>query len=745
MLGSKPVSIVINTYNRAELLKATLNSFFYLDYPCFEVVVVNGPSMDNTAEILELWQDKIKIGKCSETNLSISRNIGIAMASGEFVAFIDDDAIPEPEWLNQAIDAFDSDEIGGVGGKVFNNTGYEYQYEYANSNRLGNAKWQMKEPSPNYCFPHSFEFPYLQGTNAIFRREALLEIGGFDGFYAYYLDETDVCLRLIDKGYVIRQLPNAFVHHKFAPSYIRTQKAYTFRYPILKSKVYFAKVHAPLHLEEDKIDEDIQNFFQEQRNSVEHAITNDLLPEESRVQFEEQAEKAWIEAYKAAKQAKKFVAPELLQTWKSEFKKFDTIAATPQLTIVFFSEDYPPDLAGGIARYTKDNASAIAALGHKVHVITRSHDHNRVDFEDGVWVHRIIVSHQERIPEAINLEIPQQIWDLSRSFHLELERISTHRSIDIVNTPIWNVIGLSTILSKQHNVVTTLETTLKLSLPTRPDLTSNADVMQNFVEPLITLEKYVLLNTSALVGISKAIVSAIEVAYQIALPTDKLKIIPLGMPDWREAFGDVSSCRNYDYVNILFVGRLEKRKGIDVLLDCIPELCGEYNSIQFNIVGDDTIVMEEGITYRRRFESQYPQLCGIRVFFHGKVSDDELKRYYTECDIFVASSRFESFGLIFLEAMMFSKPVIGCDVGGIPEIVQQEQTGLLALPGDRDSLFASLVRLIENSELRYTLGMQGRQRYEECFTEKLMAKACMEYYFKIARIISNEKGARNIL
>lgn len=186
----KSASIIINTLNRADLLLNTLTSFLQLDFETFEVIVVNGPSTDHTMEILEQWKDKIKIGHCPEPNLAMSRNIGIAMSAGDVVIFIDDDAIPEPEWLNQLMAGFDSLEVAATGGKVFDHTGYSYQYQYANANRLGNGKWQLTEPSPNYCFPGSFEFPYLQGTNTAFRRTAIIEIGGFDEAFAYYLDET---------------------------------------------------------------------------------------------------------------------------------------------------------------------------------------------------------------------------------------------------------------------------------------------------------------------------------------------------------------------------------------------------------------------------------------------------------------------------------------------------------------------------------------------------------------------------
>ena len=212
-------SIIINTLNRAPLLDRTLRSLQWLHYAGeFEVIVVNGPSTDNSEDVIAAWGRSIRVARCALPNLSVSRNIGICLACGEIVAFIDDDAIPEPEWLTQLAAAYDRDEIGGVGGIVYDQTGYAFQYEYSTANRLGNANWTAKKSAEHLCFPGSFEFPYIQGTNASFRRSALLEVGGFDEEIEYYLDETELCCRLIDAGYVVRQVANAFVHHKFAPS-----------------------------------------------------------------------------------------------------------------------------------------------------------------------------------------------------------------------------------------------------------------------------------------------------------------------------------------------------------------------------------------------------------------------------------------------------------------------------------------------------------------------------------------------
>ena len=102
MANPPSVSIVINTLNRADSLDKTLESFRWLNYDGdFEVIVVNGPSTDHSAKVVDKWCEHIRAATCDRPNLSMSRNIGINEARGEIVCFIDDDGVPEPEWLNQ--------------------------------------------------------------------------------------------------------------------------------------------------------------------------------------------------------------------------------------------------------------------------------------------------------------------------------------------------------------------------------------------------------------------------------------------------------------------------------------------------------------------------------------------------------------------------------------------------------------------------------------------------------------------
>lgn len=238
-------SIIINTYNRAVLLDDAIQGLSELNYSDFEIIVVNGPSTDHTEDILDKWKGKVKIGKCEEPNLSMSRNIGIEMAAGDVIVFIDDDAVPHPTWLIKLAPHYLDQQVGGVGGFTIDNTGVAFQVRKTICDRFGNAYF----PSDFFderplSFPGSPFYTSLLGTNSSFRATALREIGGFDHTFAYLLDETDICLRLVDRGYRIVYEPNALVYHQFAPSHIRSKnKIAKTLYPSAVSKSYFIRKH----------------------------------------------------------------------------------------------------------------------------------------------------------------------------------------------------------------------------------------------------------------------------------------------------------------------------------------------------------------------------------------------------------------------------------------------------------------------------------------------------------------------
>ncbi|HMA50837.1 MAG TPA: glycosyltransferase, partial [Magnetospirillaceae bacterium] len=709
-------------------LRDTLESFRWQTYQGqFEVIVVNGPSTDGTQALIESWLPKIRIGRCPAANLSMSRNIGICMAAGDIVAFIDDDGIPEPEWLAQIAAAYERDEVGGAGGRVYDHTGYHFQSEYCLVDRLANADSNIPGAMPQRCFPGSFQFPHLLGTNATFRRSALLEIGGFDEEFEYFLDETDVCLRLMDAGYLIRQLDDAYVHHKFAASNVRTEKkVLKYRYPVMNNKIYFTLKHGRDYLPDDSLIREQDRFITSQRHDVRWCAENGYLTPADVENFEKDVEKAIAVGRARGEEGPvAMITPAALAQWQGEFAPYPVIVLEGRRrTVVLVTQDYPPDHGGGIATFNKDLAVSLAAMGHLVHVIAKSEDISRVDFEQGVWVHRIVARSISLSKDAEARRIPANIWAWSASALEEVRRIASHHRIDVVETPIWDCQGAAFLLEGRWPLVVSLQTSLRFWLEGHPELAEDRRWMDSFGTPMLALERELMEKANAVRSISHAIRRDIEAAYDFRFAEDQVVVSPLGLADPGKPEGAKSA-----RTTILFVGRLEHRKGIDVLLEAIPLVLKEQPDLDFRIVGDDTIPGPGKKTYRSAFEkSEAGRRFADRVRFDGKVDESALNQAYAECDIFLSPSRYESFGLVFIEAMRQGKAVIGCDIGGMPEIIADEATGLLVPPGDAPALAAAVLRLARDPALRTSMGAAGRALFEEKFTDRAMAENSLPLY-----------------
>jgi len=185
------------------------------------------------------------------------------------------------------------------------------------------------------------------------------------------------------------------------------------------------------------------------------------------------------------------------------------------------------------------------------------------------------------------------------------------------------------------------------------------------------------------------------IPYGAALPDDD------GAPPDRPALSGMSG----DPVRVLFVGRLVERKGIEVLVRAVAG--GEFSRpVELRIAGAGE--------WELRIRAAIAQAGLERVRLLGRISAEELETEYRKADIFVlpavrdAKGDTEGLGVVLLEALRFERPVIASDIGGIPDIVRNEETGLLCPAGDAAALAAALERLISNPDLARRLAEQGR-------------------------------------
>jgi len=202
-------------------------------------------------------------------------------------------------------------------------------------------------------------------------------------------------------------------------------------------------------------------------------------------------------------------------------------------------------------------------------------------------------------------------------------------------------------------------------------------------------------------------------------------VIPNGV-DTEHFSPDVAPLEEFSdgKLNILFVGRLEKRKGVDYLLKA-------YRHVRRDIPNSRLIVVGPGTKLRRKYEKLVKKNGLKDVVFIGFVSYDELPRYYKTADVFCApATGWESFGIILLEAMAVGKPVVASNIDGYASILTHGAEGLLVPPKDEESLAQALISLLSDEALRQKMGAKGILKAQE-YDWKNVARRVLDYYREV--------------
>ncbi len=212
------ISVVVCSYNGSATIRDTLEGLQQLDYPHFEVIVINDGSTDNLAAIVKEYPVKL-LNTPTNGGLSNARNMGMNHSRGEIVAYIDDDAYPDPQWLHYLAYAYRTSTHDCMGGP--NLAPFE---DGPIATCVANAPG-----GPVHVLETDEIAEHVPGCNMSFRREALLRIGGFDPIYRAAGDDVDACWRIQKSGGTIGFHPSALVwHHRrnSIKAYWKQQKGY---------------------------------------------------------------------------------------------------------------------------------------------------------------------------------------------------------------------------------------------------------------------------------------------------------------------------------------------------------------------------------------------------------------------------------------------------------------------------------------------------------------------------------------
>jgi GT2 family glycosyltransferase len=211
------VSVVVCSFNGGRTIRDCCEGLMKLAYPDFEVIVVNDGSVDATAAIAGEYD--FQVIRTENRGLSNARNTGLAAATGEIVAYIDDDAYPDPHWLTYLASTFMNTNYVGVGGPNITPPG-DGPIADCVANSPGN---------PTHILLSDQEAEHIPGCNMAFRKTALEAIGGFDPQFRVAGDDVDVCWRLRQRGWSLGFSPAAMVWHHRRNSiraYLKQQVGY---------------------------------------------------------------------------------------------------------------------------------------------------------------------------------------------------------------------------------------------------------------------------------------------------------------------------------------------------------------------------------------------------------------------------------------------------------------------------------------------------------------------------------------
>jgi len=221
------ISVVVALHNAAATLEDCLSSLEELQYPDYEVIVVNDGSTDDSARIIERFP--FRSITTENSGVSASRNRGWEAATGDIVAYIDSDARADPDWLSYLATVFLDSPVGAVGGPnpVPPEDGWVAQCVYRSPG--GPTQVMFDDESAEH----------VPGCNMAFRRDVLEQIGGFDPMFRHAGDDVDVCWRILEQDWRIGFSPSAVVWHHRRPSvraYWKQQVGYGVAESLLERK-----------------------------------------------------------------------------------------------------------------------------------------------------------------------------------------------------------------------------------------------------------------------------------------------------------------------------------------------------------------------------------------------------------------------------------------------------------------------------------------------------------------------------
>jgi len=220
------------------------------------------------------------------------------------------------------------------------------------------------------------------------------------------------------------------------------------------------------------------------------------------------------------------------------------------------------------------------------------------------------------------------------------------------------------------------------------------------------------------------IVPSLEMKKQVLdlLPNAKVNILPNALDSNEQKNCSKNIATKSQKITIGYAGRLSCEKGLLTLTDIANEIIKENKNVHFTLAGSGDM--------RDRIEEKVKEY-NIANNFHllGFLDKEKLKKFFCNIDIFILLSDFETFGIVLLEAMNAEKPIIATRTGAIPEIVIDNQNGILVSKNSKYEIISAVKNLIKNQNLRISLGKAGKKLFLSKFTKEKFLNNAKKIFF----------------
>jgi glycogen synthase len=384
------------------------------------------------------------------------------------------------------------------------------------------------------------------------------------------------------------------------------------------------------------------------------------------------------------------------------------------LSICFVSQEYPPETGwGGIGSYVYEMANALTQRGHKVVVLSKSIDQESHEIIKGIHIYRILPIN--RLKEAHFFWRFQRYFEgYRKSVAKKIDRIVKEHYIDIIESPE----ARAELLWYQMFYKRRPAIAIKLHTPrwlvdkiacNRPELWNRLEYIAEWVN---------IKKADSAYSCSCALLTAAE-KY---LPERNYAIVhnPISLPDNIPIKED-------DGRTILFVGRLEWHKGVQVFGRVIPEVLNKRIDVNFVFLGPDSS-WHGGHSLKDHILKQIPEDMKNSVHFLGGVPRETVFKYLQKASICVLPSLWENFPYTCLEAMSSGCVVVGSRNGGMAEMIEDGTSGILINPEKPEEISGAILTLLSDKNLRQQMGRNATLRLREMFSTDKIVEQTLEVY-----------------